>query len=574
MTASPVSYARHDDVGVITVANPPVNALSHAVRVGLVDAIAQAAADTEARAVVLVGAGRTFPAGADITEFARPLGPPDLNEINAALEALPKPVVAALHGTALGGGLELAMSCHYRIAVPSARVGLPEVTLGILPGAGGTQRLPRLIGLEPALEIITGGRPVTADRALALGLVDHLVEAEADVLEAAVAFARSVAGRERPVSSARRVPPDPDAIARTRDAVIAAQPHAFAPARCVDAVAAAAALPFAEGLVRERTLFEDCRQSPQSRALIHVFFAERQAAKVEGLPKDVQPRRIGSVAVVGAGPMGCAAAIACAAAGLPVTIIENDAGVLNRARARITDWFDARLPPEAAEATGRLVALEQSLSAAGQADVVIEAVGEDAATKRAVFADLPKHCRPSAILASTTALLDINALAEASGVAERVVGLNIIGPDPGVRLLEIRRGARTADDVLATALAFAKRVGRVPVVTRGPVAHAMAEAAAAEARRLGANAGAVRAALEAWGFTRLPFAVPDAGGEGPDAEVIQRRILSVLADEGRRLLEAGTVQRASDIDIAWTVGLGFPREKGGPMWWAGQEEAR
>jgi len=530
-TGNPVSYTRRGDVGVITVANPPVNALSSAVRDGLLAAADEARRDTAARAVVLIGDGRTFPAGADIGEFGKSISGAHPTAYHAAFETMDKPVVAAIHGTALGGGLELALACHYRIAVAGAKLGLPEVTLGVLPGGGGTQRLPRLVGLPRAMEMILEGKPVDAPTAQGAGLVDAIVEQP--LLESAIAFARAKAegGGPHPRASSGSVAPAPDLLEAAKRRLAKTQPHAYAPFRCLECLQAAASMPFEEALAFEHELFLKCTQSPQSKALVHAFFAERAASHVPGLDSSVEARRVERVSIVGAGTMGSGIAIACASAGLPVQLIEADAAARNRARQRIDDYFAAqeakgRISAAVARERTGLVTLSGDLAGAAEADLVIEAVFEDLDLKRRIFGDLAEICRPETVLATNTSTLDVDAIAAAaSGAPERVLGLHFFSPAYVMRLLEIVRGARTSPQTLATGLALAKRLGKVGAVAGvcfGFIGNRMLETYLAEAYYMleeGALPEQVDAAIQDWGFAMGPFAMMDLAGNDVGAHI-------------------------------------------------------
>ncbi|MFT4056375.1 MAG: 3-hydroxyacyl-CoA dehydrogenase NAD-binding domain-containing protein [Novosphingobium sp.] len=449
----------------ITLDNPPVNALGAALRSGLAEAIANAAADATVGAVIVTGSGKLFCAGADISEFGKPLADPQLPHVLAAIEACPKPVIAAINGTALGGGLEVALACHYRVAVASAKLGLPEVKLGILPGAGGTQRLPRLVGVEAALKMIVSGDPVPAAKALASGLVDKVVETTADLLTTAASFADSPARPtgERPVSG--------DAAAA--DAFAAANPRLFrgftAPAACVEAVKAAATLPLTEGMAVERRLFLELVAGEQSKALRHSFFAERAAAKVDDLPKDIVKRDIARVGIIGAGTMGGGIAMNFLSAGLPVTMVETNAEALERGAALIRRNYEAtaakgRLTTDQVEAAMALLTPTLEFGALGECDLVIEAVYENMDVKKQVFGRLDAVAKPGAILASNTSYLDVDAIAACTSRPEDVLGMHFFSPANVMKLVEVVRGAKTAPDVLATVMALGQKVGKVPVV--------------------------------------------------------------------------------------------------------------
>jgi 3-hydroxyacyl-CoA dehydrogenase len=520
---------RHDgEIAIVTVDNPPVNALKHEVRAGLAEALARTRDDAAVRALVIACAGRTFFAGADIAEFGKPARAPGLGEVIAAIEAMPKPVVAALHGTAFGGGFEVALACHFRIAVPAARVGLPEVKLGLLPGAGGTQRLPRLVGPEKALRMIVSGEPIGAAEALADGIVDEI--APGHLTSAAIAFARRVVAERRPLRRLRdrddklapiRTDPRPfDEAAATLTRRLRGRE---APLACVEAVRNAFTLPFEEGLRRESELFRQLVAGDQSKAQRHVFFAEREAAKVPRMPEGTRPRPIARAAVLGAGTMGGGIAMCFANAGIPVTLIETSEDLLAKGRDRIAAIYHATMARgglTAADMESRigLIGGAVGVAAAGEADVVIEAVFEDMDLKKRVFAELDRVARPGALLASNTSTLDVDAIAAATARPQDVVGTHFFSPANVMRLLEIVRGRASAPDAIATALALARRLGKVPAVVGvcyGFVGNRMLARRSVEAERLlleGAAPQEVEAALVAFGLPMGPFAMMDLAG--------------------------------------------------------------
>jgi 3-hydroxyacyl-CoA dehydrogenase len=519
---------RHDrGIAVVTVDNPPVNALKHEVRAGLAEALRRAGDDAAVEAAVIIGAGRGFSAGADIGEFGRPPQMPGLGDIIAAIEAMPKPVVAALHGTALGGGLELALACHFRIAVLAARLGLPEVKLGLLPGAGGTQRLPRLIGPEKALKMIVGGEPVGADEALADGLLDEI--AAGDLGSAAVAFARRVVAEHRAL---RRVRDLDDKVGLARadprpfDEAAAALTRRLrgreAPAACLEAVRNAFTLPFDEGLRREGELFRKLVAGDQSEAQRHVFFAEREAAKVAGMPEGTMARPITRAAVLGAGTMGSGIAMCFANAGIPVNLIDTSEELVARGRERIAANYRATMARgglAAAEFEHRMRLITGTVGiAATEADVVIEAVFEEMDLKKRVFAELDRVARPGALLATNTSTLDVDEIAAATARPQDVVGTHFFSPANVMRLLEIVRGKRSSADAIATALALARRLGKVPAVVGvcyGFVGNRMLARRTVEAERLlleGVAPQAVETALVEFGLPMGPFAMMDLAG--------------------------------------------------------------
>jgi 3-hydroxyacyl-CoA dehydrogenase len=518
-----VDLRRDGEIAVVTVDNPPVNALKHEVRAGLVDALRQTRDDAAVKAVVIGCAGRTFFAGADITEFGKPPQSPGLSEVIAAIEAMPKPVVAALHGTALGGGFELALACHFRVAVAGARVGLPEVKLGLLPGAGGTQRLPRLIGPEKALKMIVTGDPIEAREALADGIVDEIIEGSPT--EGAIAFARRVVVERRPLR-----------LVRDRDDKLVAEGFADAaetltrrlrgrdaPAACVEAVRNAIVLPFDEGLKREGELFRKLVSGDQSKAQRHIFFAEREAAKVPGIPEGTQPRPITTGAVIGAGTMGGGIAMCFANAGIPVTIVETGRDLLQKGLDRVAANYRATVARGglAADEMDRRIALINGvteLDALGAADFVIEAVFEEMDLKRRVFSDLDHVAKAGAVLATNTSTLDVDEIARATTRPQDVLGTHFFSPANVMRLLEIVRGAASSPDALATAVTLGRRLGKVPVtvsVCYGFVGNRMLARRSVEAERLlleGALPQQVDAAVTEFGFPMGPFAMADMAG--------------------------------------------------------------
>ncbi len=521
--ASPVSYERVDGFGVITVDNPPVNALSHAVRQGLNDAIRGAQQD-DSNAVLVICAGRTFIAGADITEFGKPPREPHLPDLCNTIEASSKPVVAAIHGTALGGGLEVAMSCHYRCALPNAKVGLPEVKLGLLPGAGGTQRLPRLVGVSAALDMMTSGNPVGASEAASLGLVDKLVDG--DLFEAALAWCRELvvegaacrATSELPVESAPA-----GSLDTYRDTVARRARGQVAPQKIVDCVEASLTRPFDEGLAIEREKFIECMQSPQSAALRHMFFAEREAAKVQGLPKDTPLRPVRKVGVIGAGTMGTGIAMNFANAGMQVALLEVGDEALARGLEIIDRNYRGGIErgklseAQALECRGRIAGTTDYESLA-DADLVVEAVFENLELKQEIFTKLDAVCRQGAILATNTSYQDVDAIAAATNRPEDVIGLHFFSPAHIMKLLEVVRAGKTADDVLATCMAIAKSIRKVPVVSGvcyGFIGNRMLGHYAREAQLCvieGASPEQVDTAMEEWGMAMGPLAVFDLAG--------------------------------------------------------------
>ena len=523
----PVEIVRRGDVAIVRIDNPPVNALSHAVRSGLLEALASMESDPAIRAGIVACAGKTFVAGADIKEFGKPRQPPLLHDIVDQLDAMTKPVVAAIHGAALGGGLELALGCHYRVAAASARLGLPEVRLGLLPGGGGTQRLPRAIGAPAALRLIVTGDPIAASEALAGGLVDEI--AEGDLVEAAAGAARRLAAAGKP----RRLRDEDVKLAadradRSRFEVTAAEltkrAHGQrAPRACVEAVRAALDLTFDEGSARERELFAELLAGDQSKAQRHLFFAERTAAKVPNLPPDMKPQAIERAAVIGAGTMGAGIALCFADAGIEVALIETSEEMLERGLSTVeTSYREAakrgRLTGEEAGRRRALVSGGVGLGAVSTADIVVEAVFEDMALKRQVFADLDRIAPPGAILATNTSYLDIDAIATATARPASVAGMHFFSPANIMRVVEIVRGRETSPETLATLISLARRMGKIPVVVgncHGFVGNRMLRQrnAAAERALLGGSLPQeIDAAMVDFGFPMGPLAASDLAG--------------------------------------------------------------
>ncbi|WP_312764532.1 3-hydroxyacyl-CoA dehydrogenase NAD-binding domain-containing protein [Stutzerimonas balearica] len=651
-----VRLQRHGAIALIIVDNPPVNALSQPVRQGLQQAFQAADADPAVQAVALVCEGNTFIAGADIKEFGKPPQSPSLPDVIDSIENSRKPSVAVIHGTALGGGLEVALGCHYRIARKDAKVGLPEVKLGLLPGAGGTQRLPRLAGVAKALDMIVSGQPIGAAEALEHHIVDELFEG--DLVEAGLAYAQRLIDEGR---GPRRTGEQTAGLEGADNAELIAAKHAevakrmrglFSPLRCIAAVEAATKLPLAEGLKRERELFAECLQSPQRAALVHSFFAERQAGKIADLPADVKPRAVKSAAVIGGGTMGVGIALCFANAGIPVKLLEINEEALGRALQRARDTYGASvkrgsLTEEAMEQRLKRVEGVTDYAALADVDLVIEAVFEEMDVKRQVFERLDAVCKPGAILASNTSSLDLNQIAAFTRRPEDVVGLHFFSPANVMRLLEVVRGAKTSDEVLATAMAVGKQLKKVSVVVGvcdGFVGNRMVFQYGREAEFLleeGATPGQVDGALRNFGMAMGPFAMRDLSGldigqairkrqraelpadrdfptvsdklceagmlgqktgagyyryepgnrtplENPDLapmldaasrekglerreldeQYIIERTIYALVNEGAKILEEGIAQRASDIDVIYLNGYGFPAFRGGPMFYA------
>ena len=555
-----VSYERIGDVGVITLDNPPVNALGRDLRAGIVAALEVANADPEARAIVIRAEGRTFPAGADIREFGKPPEEPWLPEVCNRIEESPKPVVAAIHGTALGGGFEIALAAHARIATRDARIGLPEVTLGILPGAGGTQRTPRLSGAQAALDLMLIGKPVPAERAKAAGLIDEIARDREDLDAQALALAAKLAASgdaPRRTRDRREGFADPVAYERAvrewREK-LASSPLP-APKKIVDCVEAALLLPFEAGLEFERAAFEDLVNSPEAAALRHAFFAERRAAKPAGI-EGAAPRKVERVGLIGGGLMGSGIAISMLDAGLPVVLIERDQESLQAGIERIEATYAracARGRMSEEEAGLRLARLNGALdyAALGDADLVIEAVVEDMDIKRDVFARAEAAMRPDAILATNTSYLDVNALQAACAHPERVIGLHFFSPAHVMKLLEIVVAEQTASDVVATAFALARRLGKVPVragVCDGFIGNRVLTAyrqAADEMLEEGATPGEIDAAMRAYGFRLGPYQVLDMAGL--DISWARRKRLAAQRDPGERYVEIGDMM----CELGW-----------------------
>jgi 3-hydroxyacyl-CoA dehydrogenase len=518
-----VDLRRDGEIAVVTVDNPPVNALKHDVRAGLVEGLRQAGDDDAVEAVVIACAGRTFFAGADITEFGKPPQAPGLHDVIAAIEAMQKPVVAALHGTALGGGFELALACHYRVAIASARVGLPEVKLGLLPGAGGTQRLPRLIGPEKALKMIVTGEPIGAPEALADGIIDEIVEGE--LTPAAITFARGAVAEGRPLKLVRDREDKliGEGFADAAETLTRRLRGRDAPAACVEAVRNAIVVPFEEGLKREGELFRKLVAGDQSKAQRHIFFAEREAAKVSDMPEAAKPRPVTSGAVVGAGTMGGGIAMCFANAGIPVTIVETSRDLLQKGLDRVaanyrTTVSRGGLGADEMERRMGLITGATELEAVASADVVIEAVFEEMGVKKQVFADLDRLARANAVLATNTSTLDVDEIARATARPQQVLGMHFFSPANVMRLLEVVRGAETSFDALGTAVALGRRLGKVPVtvgVCYGFVGNRMLARRSVETERLlleGALPHEIDAAVVAFGFPMGPCAMMDLAG--------------------------------------------------------------
>ena len=652
-------YQIQDGVAIITLANPPVNGLGLATRQGIINGLARAADDVSVRAIVLTGAGKAFSGGADIREFgtSKALEEPILVSVIAAVERSPKPVVAAVHSVAMGGGLELALGCHYRLAAPGAQIALPEVKLGIMPGAGGTQRLPRVAGLETALDMITTGAVVRSEQLAGTRIFDRIVESSqpADLLAEAVAFAREVGARPGPHPLVRDLNiEDANAegqLAAARAAIAARSAHFPAPLKCIEALEAAVRLPFEAGLKVEREAFLHLLTTPESRALRHAFFGERAAGKIADVPSDTPVREIRKVAVIGAGTMGAGIAMTFLSAGLPVTLLEMRQEALERGIATIRKNYDntvkkGKLSTEKAERAMALLQTTLDYAAIADVDLVIEAVFEDMGVKETVFRQLDAVMKPGAILASNTSTLNLNTIAGFTARPQDVVGLHFFSPANVMKLLEVVRGTHTGKDVLATVMKLAKTLRKTAVVSGvcdGFIGNRMVEQYVRQAGFLldeGCTPQQIDGAIERFGFAMGPFRMCDLAGndiwqairtrklkEHPalrysttadqlcalgrfgqktgagwydyvpgdrtahpsavvaellakhvatsgvpqrqvsDEEIVERLVFA-LVNEGAAILEEGIAAKASDIDMVYLTGYGFPLHRGGPMLYA------
>ncbi len=639
---------REGDIAVVTLNSPPVNALSADVRDGLAEAFRRATADAEARAIVLICLGKTFIAGADISEFGKPPRGASLFEVQDLMEGAPKPVVAAIHGAALGGGLEVALCAHYRVAVPSARVGLPEVNLGLLPGAGGTQRLPRIVGVEKALEMVTSGQQMSAKDALAAGLVDEIAP-EDGLRDAAIAFARRIVAENRPLKKVRdqndkveAARGRPEVFEQFRKANARKFRGFLAPEYNIRCIEAAVNQPFEEGLKTERKLFMELVTGTQSAAQRYVFFAERQVWKIPDVPETTETLPVAKVGVIGAGTMGGGISMNFANVGLPVTIVETSQEALDRGLGVVRRNYETsakrgRLTQEEVEARmGRLTGTLE-LERLADCDLIIEAVYENMDVKKDVFGRLDRIAKPGAILASNTSYLNIDEIASATSRPQSVIGLHFFSPANVMRLLEVVRGAKTSKTVIATSMQLAKKIGKIAaLVGVGPgfVGNRMLAQRQQQAQAMileGAMPWDVDRVLYDFGFPMGPFAMSDLAGldigwnaqtskgetlrdrlcemdrrgqktgagwydydaernakpspvveklirdfaaeKGApqrtfsDQEILDRCLLPMI-DEGARILEEGKAIRASDIDIVWINGYGWPVYRGGPMFYA------
>ena len=545
---NPVFFTPHGPIAVAAIDNPPVNALSHAVRTGLIEALAHTATDPELRALVILGRGKLFCAGADVREFGRPMQPPHLGEVIERTEASAKPVIAALHGSALGGGLELALACHFRIAAAGTRLGLPEVKLGIIPGAGGTQRLPRLVSARTALTMIAEGKELSAAEACRLGLLDACVEA--DLESAAIAFAQRVVQEGRPLRRTGQLTPtlDEPAVFEEFAKSLSKKRRGFqAPLEAVAAVRLAYEVPFAEGLRREHERCVALLHGAQSRAQRHAFAAEREVAKVPGLPAATPAREIREAAVVGVGTMGRGIAMCFANAGIPVRLLGRASEDAVKARAAIQKLYGTSvargsLSPEDAERRLALITAAAGEAQLAGADLVVEAISEDLAAKQALFARLAGVLSPQAILASNTSFLDLTALAQATDRPGKVAGMHFFNPAHAMRLLENVRTAATEPEVSATLMKLGRRLGKVPVLVgagEGFVANRMLSRRSREALFMleeGAEPAQVDRVLVEFGFPLGPFAVADLGG-----------LDVVLATRRARFARLTPRERAADL---------------------------
>jgi 3-hydroxyacyl-CoA dehydrogenase len=654
-------YKVHGDVAVITMNNPPINGLGYATRVGLTSGLEKANADPSVKSIVITGAGKAFSGGADIKEFGSPkaVAEPNLLSVILAIENSAKPVVAAVHSVAMGGGLELSLGCHYRIAAPGAQIALPEVKLGLIPGAGGTMRLPRVLGVETALNMIVSGQPVKSEMLAQLPgqkLFDKMASSAESLADEALAFARSVADA-RPLPLVRDLPsrhPLGDAYFQfARNMVKGMAKNLPAPVKAVDAVEASTRKKFDEGLAYEREIFLNLMLTPESRALRHLFMAERAASKIADVPEDTPRREIKSVAVIGAGTMGGGISMNFLNAGIPVKMLEMKQEALDRGLATIRKNYESqvkkgKLKGDVCEQRMSLLTTTLDYADLKNADLVIEAVFEEMGVKQKVFEKLDEVMKPGAILASNTSTLDLNQIASFTKRPQDVVGLHFFSPANVMKLLEVVRGAKTGKDVMATVMAVAKKIKKTAVVSGvcdGFIGNRMVEQYSRQAGFLldeGATPQQVDRAIEKFGFAMGPFRMGDLAGndigwairkrraqERPnmlysrtadklcelgrfgqktgagwydyqvgkrdaipsqlvnkmiedhrkelgiaprkisDEEIVQRLVFA-LVNEGARILEDGIAARASDIDIVYITGYGFPMHRGGPMLYADQ----
>ena len=656
-----VGYGMEGRIAVLTIDNPPVNALGIAVREGIVTRMDRAVADDDVDGIVLIGVGRTFPAGADIREFDQPTREPHLLTVVDHLDTIGKPIVAAIHGTALGGGLELTLGCHFRVAVPGARMGTPEVNLGIFPGAAGTQRLPRVAGLDHALELIVLGKPIGAAVAKDYGIVDEIIEG--DLRAGAVAFAERVVadGTARKISSEPHAgigPPDAyaETIGKYRDLANRQMRGQDSPHQALDSVIDGLKMPYDEAVAADRKRFETCKNSDQSKALRYAFFAEREASKIPDIGKEVAPREIASASVIGAGTMGRGIVVSLADSGIPVTVVETSQDALDTGLAEIERIYDGMVQRgriNGAKKDKRLARISGAVEfdALADSDLVIEAAFEDLDVKKEIFARLDGVARSGAVLATNTSYMDIDAIADATSRPEDVIGLHYFVPANAMQLLEVVRPAKAAPDAIATGMALAKKTGKIGVlagVCHGFIANRSRLPLVREATFLveeGASPAQVDAVLTGLGMPMGPLAVSDLSGldvswrmrqsladqRDPDArymhladrmcelgrfgikagkgwysyedgrrrptpdpeteaiaievakehgtvrrdipdDEIRERCLYAAINEGARILDEGIAARASDIDVMWLYGFGYPRWRGGIMFSADEIE--
>ncbi len=639
--------SREGEIALITLNSPPVNALSAKVRDGLAEAFRQAIADREAKAIVLICEGKTFIAGADITEFGKPPKGTSLLDLEDIIEGAPKPVIAAIHGTALGGGLEVALCAHYRVAVPSARCGLPEVNIGLLPGAGGTQRLPRIVGPEMALDMVTSGRHVPAKQSLEVGLVDELAPEE-QLRDAAIAFTRKVVAENRPLRKVRdsnekveAARGHPEIFANFRKENARRFRGLKAPENNIQCIEAAVNLPFEQGLKEERRLFVELFQDSQSRAQQYVFFAEREVWKIPDVPPDTPTIPVNKVGIVGAGTMGGGIAMNFANAGIPVTLVEAKQEALDRGLSVIRRNYEntakkGRMTAADVEKRMSLLKGSMALEDLADSDLVIEAVFENMDIKKEVFGKLDQIVKPGAVLATNTSYLDTDEIASATKRPESVIGLHFFSPANVMRLLEVVRADKTSKPVVATSMQIAKKIGKIAAlvgVCPGFVGNRMLAQRQREAQKLvmeGAMPWDVDRVLYDFGFPMGPFQMSDLAGldigwskesskgatirevlcemdrrgqktgagfydydenrnakpspvtakiiedfraksgtnvrQISDEEILERCIYPTI-NEGAKILEEGKAIRASDIDVVWINGYGWPKYRGGPMWY-------
>lgn len=647
----PVNYRVAGTVGVITIDSPPVNALSHPVRSGISEALSLSASDNT-ESLIMICDGRTFIAGADITEFGQPHQSPSLHDVLETLDQHPKLTIAAIHGTALGGGFETALTCHYRIALRSAKVGLPEVKLGLLPGAGGTQRVPRLAGVEVAIDLMTSGNPLSADKALNCGLLDKVTDEP--LLESAIEYAKYLVASGAPHRRVRDIEKqlsdaDKENLAAAKQTLAKKTRGETAPQRILDCIEAACCETFQQGLIAEQKRFLECLEDPQSVALRHLFFAERQASKIDNIQSDRPTLQIESVGIVGAGTMGGGIAMCFAQAGIPVTLLDMTEAAVQAGVNKIRDNYmisvgRGRFSEQQVNGFLSKISPSSDYQSLSEVDLVIEAVFENLEVKKSVFEQLDEVCKPNAILASNTSYQDIDEIASAIGRPDAVLGMHFFSPANVMKLLEVVRGTASSDAVISAAMGIAKRINKIAVlsgVCYGFIGNRMLRHYTREAALClleGATPEQVDGAMERWGMAMGPFAVADLAGldigykareqlseeaKGDPAtylvadrlveagrlgqksgagyyrydtdtrkrhsdpavmdivlevarelgiqrgsisdEDIVDRLTLALANEGARILAEGIAQRASDIDVVYCYGYGFPRFRGGPM---------